>query len=177
MLRQPHTPAVLAIMERTGLPYEKVKSTYNSVYAAVHHTPATPFPGAYALLELIKAMGILTAVISNKENDLLQDTLKEIGWRDYFDVVYGARPNKSHKPDPGVIEEIIITFSHPIEKEEIFFVGDALSSDIACALQAKVVPIWVSQYSIDEVMFGDSGPHILKTENCLTLTQLLKQWM
>jgi phosphoglycolate phosphatase-like HAD superfamily hydrolase len=176
MLQQPHTPAVTAIMERTGLPYEHVKTTYNSIYTRIHKVLAPPLPGAHALLKLIKEMGILTAVISNKEDDLLQDTLKEIGWRDHFDAVYGASPHKPHKPNPQVVDEIVHSLPHPLAKEQIFFVGDALSSDISCALQAKVTPIWMSQYSVDEVVFGDVGPYLHKTENCLTLAQLLKKW-
>lgn len=176
MLQQPHTPAVLAIMERTGLPYEKVKTTYNAIYTAIHQVHAEPLPGAHALLELIKQMEILTAVISNKEDDLLQDTLKKVGWNHHFDATYGAHPNKPHKPNPQVVEAITKMLPSPIAKEEIFFVGDALSSDIACALQANVTPIWLSQYSVDEVIFGNDGPQIFKTENCFTLTELLKTW-
>jgi phosphoglycolate phosphatase len=177
MLQEPHTPAVTAIIERTGLPYEKVKMTYNAIYNKIHQTIAPPLPGAHALLELIHKMGILTAVISNKEHDLLQDTLRQIGWSHYFHTFYGASPNKPFKPDPCVIDEIIKDLPHPVSKEHIFFVGDALSSDISCALQANVTPIWMSQYSVDEVTFSNAGPNILKVENCLALIDLLKVWI
>ena len=73
------------------------------------------------------------------------------------------------------VDEIIKDLPRSISKEEILFVGDALSTDIACALQANVTPVWMSQYSVDEVIFGDVGPKILKTENCLTLLDLLKR--
>lgn len=174
MLQQPHTPAVAAIVEKTGLPYDKVKATYNTVYNAIHRIIAAPLPGAHALLEWIKEMGMLAVVISNKEHDLLEDTVEKVGWSKHFDKAYGARKNKPHKPDPWVVDEIIKDLPRSISKEEILFVGDALSTDIACALQANVTPVWMSQYSVDEVIFGDCGPKILKTENCLTLLDILK---
>jgi len=174
MLREPHTPAVAAIMERTGLPYEKVKTTYNAIYNAIHQTLAPPLPGAHALLELTKKLGILTAVISNKEEDLLRDTLKKIGWAPYFDVIYGAHKDKPHKPNPRVIDEMMKDLPCRVPKDHIFFVGDALSSDIACALEGNVIPVCMSQYSVDEVSFGDDGPQILKTENCLSLIEIIK---
>lgn len=177
MLQNPHTPAVTAIMERTGLPYEKVKKTYNAIYNIIHQDIAPPLPGAHALLELIKRMGILTAVISNKEHDLLQDTLRKIGWNNYFHTFYGAAQGKPYKPDPRVIDEIVKDLPRSISKEHIFFVGDALSTDISCALQANIIPIWLSQYSVDEVIFSNDGPKILKVENCLALIDILKKWL
>ena len=176
MLQEPHTPAVTAIMERTGLPYEMVKKTYNAIYNEIHQDIAPPLPGAHALLELIQEMGILTAVISNKEHDLLHDTLGKIGWNTYFNAIYGAAQDKPYKPDPRVIDEIVKDLPHPVSKERIFFVGDALSTDIACALQSSVTPIWMSQYSVDEVVFSNDGPKILKVENCLALADVLKTW-
>jgi phosphoglycolate phosphatase-like HAD superfamily hydrolase len=176
MLQEPHTPAVLAIAERTGLPYEKVKATYNAIYDKIHQDLALPLPGAQALLELTKEMGIFTAVISNKEHDLLQNTLKTIGWNKYFHTFYGAEKHKPYKPDPKVIDEIVKELPSPISQDRIFFVGDALSTDIACALKANVTPIWMSQYSVDEVVFGNHGHKILKNENCSTLFDILKMW-
>lgn len=176
MLQEPHTPAVKALAERAGLPYEHVKEIYNRIYNRIHQELAPPLPGAEMLLNLLQDLGIFTAVISNKEHDLLHNTLERIGWMKYFSTFYGAHKNKPYKPDPKVIDEITATLPCPILKESISFVGDALLTDISCALQAGVTPIWMSQYSVDEVTFSTQGPRIGQTENCMTLLELVKAW-
>lgn len=176
MLQLPHVPAVTALVEATGLPYETVKTTYNRIYDRIHQELAPPLPGAERLLEKLQDMGILTAVISNKEHDLLHNTLERIGWTKYFNTFYGAHKNKPYKPDPKVIDEITNILPYPISRKNIFFVGDALSTDISCALRGGVTPIWMSQYSVDEVEFGIHGPEIIHSENCLTLCEILNVW-
>jgi phosphoglycolate phosphatase len=174
MLMHPHVPAVKAIVEKSGLSYGCVKETYNRIYEQMHETLAPPLPGAESLLQFLKAKDITTAVISNKEHDLLHKTLERNGWAKYFHTAYGASPNKPYKPDPNVIDEIIKDLPKALSRTDIFFVGDALSSDIACALRGGVTPIWLSQYSIDEVEFTNQGPKILKTENCQTLKSIME---
>jgi hypothetical protein len=61
-----------------------------------------------------------------------------------------------------------------IPKDRIFLAGDAVSTDISCALQAGVVPIWISQFSLDELSSGKNGPGVVKTENRFTFVDLLK---
>ena len=173
MLQEPHTPAVMAIAQRTNCSFEVVKKVYNEVYKDIHKELAPPLPGAEDLLKYLKRNKIWTAIVSNKEDDLLEDTLKKIGWIHYVNVYKGAKKGKAHKPDPLVVDSILEEYHLNVSRDQVFFVGDAVSTDILCAINARVIPIWLSQYSVDELRMGDTGPQVLRTQNCLTFRSIL----
>jgi hypothetical protein len=91
MVQEPHTPAVTAISNRTGRPYEVVKKLYDEVYEEVHRKLAPPVLGALELLKFLKENGIFTILLSNKEHNLLENTIDTIGWHDYFSIIGGAK--------------------------------------------------------------------------------------
>ncbi len=173
MIREPHTPTVPSIAQRTGHSHERVKEIYNKIYERVHQELAPPLAGAEDLLKYLKTSGIWTMILSNKENDLLKTTLERMRWMKYVNAYQGAEKESPYKPDPAIIRALLERYHLDVSKNQIFFVGDSLTTDIECALRAGIIPVWLSQYSTDEIKMGDFGPQILKTKNNLTLHSLL----
>ena len=174
MLQQPHMSAVEAIAKKTNIAYEKVKAVYNKIYKEVHAELAPPLPEAENLLYFLKENKIPVIVVSNKGQDLLNSTVKKMGWNKYFIDYSGAQKDKPKKPNPSVVHEIVKKNNRFISYDSIFFVGDTLSNDLKCALEAGVIPVWMSDYSVDELAFGEQGPKILKANNCQNLIEIFK---
>lgn len=174
MVQQPHVPAVEAISNHTGNSYETVKKIYDQVYETVHRELAPPVPGAEEFLEFLKEEGISTVLLSNKEHNLLEDTVRKIGWKGYFSHVRGAKKGSPNKPHPETVLNILKEREIKIPKDRIFLAGDAVSTDIACALSAGILPIWISQFSLDHVKFAQEGPSILHMESCKHFMEFLR---
>lgn len=172
MLTQPHIPATQALALYSKKSVEEVEKIYFPIYYKHHRKPAPPVPGAFELISYLKEQGIYVAIISNKEQSLLDNTIEQIGWKNYFNSVIGARTNEPSKPSPSVIvkatKDICIK-----DKRQIWLAGDALLTDILCAVNGNITPVWVSNYSVDQLNFSVGGIPIIHALDCYHLREII----
>ena len=99
------------------------------------------YPGIADLLDQLMINKIPMAILSNKPDPFLQETVKFLMSKWEFMVVFGARSDMPLKPNPQSTLEIIKQMN--IEAHEIAFVGDG-DTDIKTALGAGIHPIAVT---------------------------------
>ena len=108
------------------------------------------YPGIADLLDQLMINKIPMAILSNKPDPFLQETVKFLMGKWEFMVIFGARAGMPLKPNPQSTLEVIKQMN--IEPREIAFVGDG-DTDIKTALGAGIHPIAVTWglRSVDEL--------------------------
>jgi phosphoglycolate phosphatase len=127
-----HTPEQLA----------SVRARYVKEYAARQTVKTRPYPGLAQAIDQLRALGVRTAVLSNKPQEATLRTAEHYFTLARFDLVVGQREGVPVKPDPtslfGIIKEL------GLKKEECLFVGDS-DVDMLTAANAglkKVGVLW-----------------------------------
>ena len=89
--------------------------------------------GAKECLKTLKGSGLKLGIISNTiwPPQLLDEELKRLEIRDYFDCVIASSGFGSKKPYPAIFEKALSELG--VEAGETFFVGDSLKEDVAGA--------------------------------------------
>ncbi len=105
---------------------------------AVH---SRPFPGAVALLDALDAMGVKTAIVTNKAEHMADLLFRSLGLRDRFAAFLGGDSlgRERAKPAPDLIHEMVARCGGG----RAAFVGDS-HFDIEAARNAGVPSIAVS---------------------------------
>ena len=100
-----------------------------------------PFPGALAALDRLDAMGVKTAIVTNKFEGLAEKLLSELGLRDRFAALIGGDTmgKGNAKPSAAPIHEMIARCGGGTAA----FVGDSIY-DIQAARNAGIPAIAVS---------------------------------
>jgi HAD superfamily hydrolase (TIGR01662 family) len=112
----------------------------NGVFWGVSQRNYRLSPGARGCLDMLRSKGVKMAVVSNHHNyDSLITHLKEIGIRDYFQVVIASEKVGVRKPNPEIFEIALKRLK--VGKEHAVFVGDSLETDIAGAKKTGLVAI------------------------------------
>jgi phosphoglycolate phosphatase len=94
-----------------------------------------PYDDVPEMLDKIKALGIKTAILSNKPHDFTLLTAEHFFGRGTFDIILGAGDDFPRKPDPAGIR--IILEKLKAGPEAAFMLGDT-STDMATAVAAGV---------------------------------------
>lgn len=79
---------------------EAKEALFREIYAPV----ATPVPGLFEFLKMVKANGIQTAVATSAPTSNLTFILDALGIRHYFDALFDISHVTRPKPDPQVYE-------------------------------------------------------------------------
>jgi len=80
-----------------------------------------PFPENLAVLQKIKAMGLVTAILSNGSVDMLNSAIHSAGMESVLDHLISVDPIRLFKTSPesyGLVQHVI-----PVQKEEVLFVS------------------------------------------------------
>jgi 2-haloacid dehalogenase len=80
-----------------------------------------PFPENLAVLQKIKAMGLITAILSNGSVDMLNSAVKSAGMTEVLDHVISVDSIRLFKTSPesyGLVQQVI-----PVNKGEVLFVS------------------------------------------------------
>lgn len=99
------------LLERAGhhVPPEHMDEYRREAIAHYRAHPAdraTVYPGIIPALQLIRAEGIRTGVLTNKPQAMTEKTLDQLGLTPYFDDVRGEHPEEApRKPDPRALFE------------------------------------------------------------------------
>lgn len=80
-----------------------------------------PYPGVTALLEQLREIGVICAVLTNKPAPLAQALMSAL-FPGLLDVVEGQTPSSVSKPDPRSLTDLLDKLN--TDKEDCLYVGD-----------------------------------------------------
>lgn len=100
-------------------------------FESVHLQTLRALDGATELLDRLTALGIPTAVVSNKSGGYLRREAAHLGWDRYFHRIIGATDAPRDKPAPDPVH-MALDGSGVAAGPEVWFVGDS-AVDLACA--------------------------------------------
>lgn len=111
-----------------GERWQEALQDFYPVYEKMHEECPAPYEGICELINILKADGVLVALITGKGEKSCRITLEKFGMQDLFcSVKTGAedRPNKAE-----AIEELLDAYD--VSKDEFYYIGDAVSDVTAC---------------------------------------------
>ncbi len=121
--------------EAKGTPDEtKAYGIFCAYYEAHMFDFTKPYPGIVPLIRRLREHGIATAVLSNK-NDKLVQQIGEIYFPGLFDFIMGFSSQYPAKPDPASTLELIRLLARPMQ--QVLYVGDS-DIDIITALNSNI---------------------------------------
>lgn len=119
------------------------------------------------LLKMLRAKGVTLIAWSNTEDVLVQRLIDHFNLRPYFDHVMGSNGHTNQwqdlKPNPQLFEIALqkLNLTH-IDRREIWFVGDSLTSDIKCGHNAGCITAWYNPKK-KQLNTADIKPHLIIT--------------
>ena len=101
--------------------FEEIYNYYTAAYDADVKIYTEIYEGIENMLQALKKQGFKLAVLSNKPNDAVQETVK-LYFGDIFDLVYGAFEDLPKKPDTTILNKLMKELD--CDKENSIYVGD-----------------------------------------------------
>lgn len=122
------------------------------VYYADHCADKThPYDGVREMIARLREKGIITAVVSNKVDEGVQELVREY-FPGLFDLAVGERPNVKPKPAPDMVFAALETLG--IDICDAVFIGDS-DVDLKTAQNAGIDGIFVD--------WGFRTPEVLRS--------------
>lgn len=125
--------------QKEGTLYEQVVADYAAYYALHSMDNTKPYDGVCELLDELRSMGYLTAVVTNKPHVQAVPLIAQM-LPDKFDVVIGQQEGVPSKPDPAM--PLMAMKQLGVTPEECVFVGDS-GVDILTGLNSGAYPVGV----------------------------------
>ncbi len=101
---------------------KQVLAEFSARYDAHKEDKTAPYPGMVELIRRLDAAGVVTAVLSNKADDLAGPVVERY-YPGLFSVVQGALPGVPVKPDPALLHRLMERMG--ADPENTLFVGDS----------------------------------------------------
>lgn len=139
-----------AVDAQGGLPEEEFRPLYKAMlayYAEHNAVHSRPYPGALEALDALDAMGVKTAVVTNKFEEFARSILTQLGLVARFVTIIGGN-SLGKGPDGTFIAkpapDPVLAAREQCGGGRFVFVGDS-SYDVAAARAAQV-PVVVAAY-------------------------------
>ncbi|WP_375603841.1 HAD-IA family hydrolase [Wolbachia endosymbiont of Anurida maritima] len=100
--------------------------------------------GVEEMLQTLKSHNIYLAIVSNKKNTNLRKEVAYFKLDSYFERVVGSCDTGEDKPSATPLLFALEESTLPINRENVFFVGDSIT-DVLCAQNANCLPIIYGQ--------------------------------
>jgi phosphoglycolate phosphatase len=84
-----------------------VEADLRAYYAAHPADHARIYPGMREAVEELRGQGLLTAILSNKADDLVGKVVEGLGLASLFDAVVGELPGVPLKPDRAAVRRVL----------------------------------------------------------------------
>ncbi|MCI7803595.1 MAG: HAD-IIIA family hydrolase [Oscillospiraceae bacterium] len=118
---------------------ERVLADFKAYYAVHCADRTAPYDGIIELLKNLRTNGCLTAVVSNKADDAVQELCKKY-FDGLFDYAVGERSGILRKPAPDSVNEVLEKLN--VSRENAVYIGDS-DVDIMTARNAGMDSIIV----------------------------------
>ncbi len=127
--------------ERTSENILRMRSWFIPYYDLHNADLSRPYPGIRKMLGILNARGMKLAVASNKYQEATSKLVSQYFPDIPFVAVFGQREGIPPKPDPHVVEEIMLMTG--AKKDTTVYVGDSCV-DMQTGMNAGVMTIGVS---------------------------------
>ncbi len=114
--------------------FEAFYHAYDAYYTAHQQEKTRPYDGAAELLQALRARGLYTAVLSNKQDNAVRPLCAHF-FPDLLDVATGPTADRRTKPAPDGVFYIARTLG--VNLHEILYAGDS-EADVQTGLNAGV---------------------------------------
>jgi HAD superfamily hydrolase (TIGR01549 family) len=101
------------------------------------------FDDARDLLAAVAEAELPVALVTNGSSDIQRDKLRVLGIEDVFDAVVVSGELGVAKPDPAPFHKAAAELS--VEPDNVWHVGDSLTTDVAGARAAGLVAVWLNR--------------------------------
>lgn len=122
--------------------WHRVMTRFIEHYFDCAGTSSTPYPYVLETLAELKSLGVMRAIVTNKEQRFTARILAKHGMADTFDLVICGDTLDVKKPDPAVLAHCMHSLGQAAG--ECLFVGDS-EIDVATAKAAGVI-CWAVPY-------------------------------
>lgn len=99
-----------------------------------------PYDGIIDAIKFLNKKSIKTAVLSNKPEEIARLNINKFFGESLFEKVYGQKEGVPRKPDPKMLDDLIIELG--IKKDDILYFGDT-STDMLTASNSGVKAVGV----------------------------------
>lgn len=136
---------------------EEAMTAFREEFAKYPISEADLMPGAKDLIEQVHSRGILQGIVSNLDQQVLNQEIERLGFNHYFPVIMGSKHDDHLKPKPDLLIEAIklsgLSFAHADRLDfklnrNILYIGDG-SGDVVAANRAGCTSILVSTEEIE----------------------------
>jgi phosphoglycolate phosphatase len=119
---------------------DRVQKVFRDYYVNHCHIKTAPYPGIVELIDSLKEKGIKCAVVSNKQDNAVQELVKDM-FPHSFDFHLGERTGIRRKPAPDMIHQCLKVLD--VKAEECVYIGDS-EVDVETAKNSNMDVIAVS---------------------------------
>ena len=136
---------------------EECVSTYRRFYNEKGMFMMHPYPGMKELLYALRAMGVKTAVATNKMEELAVRCIHSLGMDDCFDIIKGP------ETDGGITKAQVILNAVKelgLEKDEVLMVGDTSNDEIGA--ETAGVDFLAVEWGFGFSVSNPKGLHLIK---------------
>jgi phosphoglycolate phosphatase len=136
---------------------------YRSLHASLAAPLTTLFPGARAVLGILKERGVLSVVVSNKGRIGLKQLIDQLEIGAEIAIALSADDVLYRKPDGRLYTQHIAPLLHGLLSDEVLVVGDT-ESDLRFALDAGLKVCWAKYgYGDPEVCQALQPTHTIES--------------
>ncbi len=151
--------------------WPEARDVFTAGFAAIHLDYLRPLPGATAMLEALRDVGVALAVVSNKRGEFLRKEADVVGWTPLFASLIGADDADADKPDPAPVH-LALEPTGVTAGPEVWFVGDS-PIDMHCAVNSGCVPVLMRLAPPYEGEFAHNPARFLR--GCGELAALVRE--
>lgn len=152
-------------LDALGIDYEKYYSLW-VLYVNEYEKGATPFDGVYDLLDEVKKMGLMQAVVSSKTYKQYDIDVKK-DMDNYFETKVLIEDTLLHKPNKEPMIECLKRLN--IKPYEAIYVGDTLGDSLCCKASG-VDFVWANWMGLENDQLSD----YIELKHPLDLLKVLK---
>lgn len=139
-LRMARRDVVRIALKELGITREESVIELADQYTELQNSMLALLPGSREALELVKEMGIRSAVITNGNSAGQREKLDRFKVRDFFEEVFIDTEVGYSKPDKEIFQYALEKMA--LKPEEVWMVGDNLVWDIYGAQQLGIFAVW-----------------------------------
>ena len=160
---KPHVSAKDGFPKIFGDEWQQAIQVYCKKYEDIHLDSITAFDGADELLKNIHDQNIALAIVSNKNQHILEKEVQHMNWQGYFPVIVGSGTAKFDKPHASHANKAL-NLLNLSSSTDIWLAGDS-PIDIECAINAGCLPVSLRPSHTSEIQ--DNPPEDVLHFSCL----------
>ncbi len=117
----------------------EARDVFTASFEAIHMEHLRPLPGAAEMLQGLRDVGLVLAVVSNKRGTFLRKEAEAMGWGPFFAHLIGADDAEVDKPDAAPVR-LALASTGISPGPDVWFVGDS-PIDMQCAVNSGCIPV------------------------------------